>query len=160
MLSQTFVGRAGHNNIGHDAIGLNGFSIRRVIARNRQFDAITARQACMKASGKAMGTMVPMIKGEKPYDAAAVKAVLDADSAACAKWAEFWPADSMTSKAKKTRAAEAIWKDPKGFEAAGGAFYKAFTELSATTDEAGFKAKFPALGASCGGCHEKFRGPE
>ena len=123
-------------------------------------DAITARQTCMKASGKAMGTMVPMIKGEKPYDAAAVKAVLDADSAACAKWSEFWPADSMTSTTLKTRALPAIWTDQKGFEAAGGAFYKAFTELAATTDEAGFKAKFPALGAACGGCHEKFRAPQ
>ena len=122
-------------------------------------EAITARQTCMKASGKAMGTMVPMIKGEKPYDAAAIKAVLDADGAACAKWAEFWPEDSKTSTALKTRALPAIWSDPKGFEAAGGTYYKAFTELAATTDEAGFKAKFPALGAACGGCHEKFRAP-
>lgn len=123
-------------------------------------EAITARQACMKASGKAMGTMVPMIKGEKPYDVAAVKAVLDADGAACAKWAEFWPEDSKVGKAVKTRASEAIWTDKAGFEAASGAFSKAFTELAATTDEAGFKAKFPALGASCGGCHQKFRNPE
>ena len=123
-------------------------------------EAITARQACMKANGKAMGIMVPMIKGEAPYDAAAVKAALSAPEAACAKWAEFWPADSATSKTLKTRALPAIWTDPKGFEAAGGIEYKAFTELAATTDEAGFKAKFPALGAACGGCHEKFRAPE
>ena len=122
-------------------------------------EAITARQACMKANGKMMGTMVPMIKGEKPYDAAAVKAALGESEAACAKWGEFWPADSATSKTLKTRALPAIWTDPKGFEAAGGADYKAFTELAATTDEAGFKAKFPALGAACGGCHEKFRAP-
>ena len=115
-------------------------------------------QDCMKANGKAMGTMVPMIKGEAPYDAAAVKAALSTTEAACAKWAEFWPADSATSKTLKTRALPAIWTDPKGFEAAGGIEYKAFTEL-ATTDEAGFKAKFPALGAACGGCHEKFRAP-
>ena len=123
-------------------------------------EAITARQACMKANGKAMGTMVPMIKGEAPYDAAAVKAALSTTEAACAKWAEFWPADSATSKTLKTRALPAIWTDPKGFEAVGGIEYKAFTELAATTDEAGFKAKFPALGAACGGCHEKFRAPE
>ena len=122
-------------------------------------DAITARQACMKGNGKTMGVLVPIIKGEKPYDAAAVKAAMDAEGAACAKWSEFFPADSMTSKALKTRALEAIWKDPKGFEAAGNTYYKAFTELAATKDEAGFKAKFPALGAGCGGCHEKFRAP-
>ncbi len=122
-------------------------------------EAITARQACMKANGKMMGTLVPMIKGEKPYDAAAVKAALDGEGPACSKWAEFWPEDSKVGKAVKTRALDAIWTDPKGFEAAGNADYKAFTELAATTDEAGFKAKFPALGAACGGCHEKFRAP-
>jgi cytochrome c556 len=32
--------------------------------------------------------------------------------------------------------------------------------LKATTDEAGFKAAFPAVGAGCQGCHEKFRRPK
>jgi cytochrome c556 len=123
-------------------------------------EAITARQACMKANGKAMGVMVPMLKGEAPYDAASVKAALGVTEAACAKWAEFWPEDSKVGKAVKTRALPAIWTDPKGFEAVGNTEYKAFTELAATTDEAGFKAKFPALGAACGGCHEKFRAPD
>ena len=122
-------------------------------------DAIKARQTCMKANGAMMGVMVPIIKGEKPYDAAAVQAALGASDAACAKWNEFWPADSMTSTTMKTRVLEAIWKDPKDFEAKGNADYVAFTALKATTDEAGFKAKFPALGAACGGCHEKFRAP-
>ena len=121
--------------------------------------AITARQACMKANGAGMGVMVPMIKGEKPYDAAAVQAALGASGAACANWAEFWPADSMTSTTLKTRALDAIWKDAKTFEEKGNTEYAAFTALKATTDEAGFKAAFPALGAACGSCHEKFRAP-
>ena len=122
-------------------------------------DAIKARQACMKANGAMMGVMVPMIKGEKPYDAAAVQAALGGSETACANWNEFWPADSMTSKTLKTRALEGIWKDPKIFEEKGNADYAAFTALKATKDEAGFKAAFPALGAACGGCHEKFRAP-
>ena len=112
-------------------------------------DAIKARQACMKANGAGMGVMVPMIKGEKPYDAAAVKAATDAMGAACEKWSEFWPADSMTSTTLKPRATEAVWKDPKGFEAKSNAYYTAFTALAATKDEAGFKAAFPAVGAGC-----------
>ena len=123
-------------------------------------DAIAARQACMKANVTAMGTFVPIIKGEKPYDAAAVQAALGGQEKACANWAEFWPADAMTSKTLKTRALESVWKDTKGFEAAGGVYYTAFTALKATKDEAGFKAAFPALGAGCGGCHEKFRAPQ
>ncbi len=122
-------------------------------------DTIKARQACMKANGAGMGVMVPIIKGEKPYDAAAVGAALGAMDKACADWANFWSADSMTSTTLKTHALDAIWKDPKGFEAAGGTYYTAFTALKATKDEAGFKAAFGDLGKSCGGCHEKFRGP-
>jgi cytochrome c556 len=78
---------------------------------------------------------------------------------ACANWAEFWPADAKTSKTLKTHALEAIWTDPKGFEAAGGFYYNAEQALLATKDEASFKAKFGDLGKGCGGCHEKFRAP-
>ncbi len=120
-------------------------------------DAIKARQACMKANGAGMGVMVPIIKGAKPYDAAAVGAALDAMDKACADWANFWPADSMTSTTLKTHALEAIWKDPKAFEAASTSYYTAFTALKATKDEAGFKAAFGDLGKGCGGCHENFR---
>ncbi|MDE2447267.1 MAG: cytochrome c [Alphaproteobacteria bacterium] len=123
-------------------------------------EAIKARQACMKANGAAMGVMVPIIKGEKPYDAAAVQAALGGSEAACAKWSEFWPEDSKVGKDVKTRALEAIWTDAKTFEETSNAEYTAFTALKATTDEASFKAAFPALGAACGSCHEKFRAPQ
>ena len=122
-------------------------------------DAITARKACMKANGAGMGVMVPMIKGEKPYDAAAVHDALTKMGAACEKWTEFWPADSKTSTTLKVHALDAIWTDPKGFEEAGNTYYKAEQALLATTDEASFKVKFGDLGKACGACHEKFRGP-
>jgi cytochrome c556 len=122
-------------------------------------EAITARKACMKSHGAGMGVMVPIIKGEKPYDNAAVTEALGKMGAACANWNEFWPKDSMTSTTQKTNALEAIWKDPKGFEAAGTAYYNAEQALLATKDEASFKAAFGALGNGCKGCHEKFRAP-
>lgn len=120
-------------------------------------DSITARRACMKANNAGLGVMVSMFKGEKPYDAAAVKTALDTMGKACAAWDTFWPEDSKTSTTQKTRATDAIWKDKAGFAAAGEAAYKAETALAATTDEAGFKAAFPAVGAACGGCHKAFR---
>lgn len=122
-------------------------------------DAIKARQACMKANGAGMGVLVPIIKGEKPYDAAIVKAATDKMGSACDKWTEFWPADSMTSKTLKSRALENVWKDPKDFEGKGNTYYTAFTALAATEDEASFKAAFPAVGQACGACHEKNRAP-
>jgi cytochrome c556 len=146
------------------SLGLVAGAVSLVLSSGFSFangdDAIKARQACMKANGASMGVMVPMIKGEKPYDGAAIQTALAAVDTACAKWSESFPEDSMTSTTMKTKALEAIWKDPKGFEAAGGVYYKAFTELKATKDEASFKAAFPALGKGCGGCHEKFRAPD
>jgi cytochrome c556 len=111
----------------------------------------------MKANGAGMGVMVPMIKGEKPYDASAVKTALDTMGKACSAWDTFWPEDSKTSTTQKTHASDAIWKDKAGFAAAGEAAYKAETALGATKDEAGFKAAFPAVGAACAACHKAYR---
>jgi cytochrome c556 len=121
---------------------------------------IEDRQACMKASGKAMGVMVPMIKGEAAYDNAAIQAVLAENEAACAGWAGWWGEDTKAGGAVETWARDEIWSDMAGFEAAGAAYVKAFGAVKASADEAAFKAAFPALGASCQGCHEKFRRPK
>jgi cytochrome c556 len=48
----------------------------------------------------------------------------------------------------------------EGFKAAGEKAGAAVVALAATTDEAGFKAAFPAVGEGCKGCHEKFRRPK
>lgn len=123
-------------------------------------DAIKGRQACMKSHGAEMGVMGPMFKGEKPYDAAAIKAALDATSAACADWDKWWGEDTQKGETVETFAKPEIWTDAEGFKAAGGKWYEANTAVAAAADEAAFKAAFPALGESCGGCHEKFRRPK
>ena len=147
-MSKLFVGMAG---------ALLALSFGASLAMAGGDDSITARKACMKANGAGMGVMVAMIKGEKPYDAAAVKTALDTMGKACSAWDTFWPEDSKTSTTQKTHASEKIWEDKAGFAAAGEAAYKAETALAATTDEAGFKAAFPAVGAACGACHKAFR---
>ncbi len=123
-------------------------------------DTIKARQACMKSQGALMGVAVPIMKGEKTFDAAAVAAAFDAQGKACADWANFWGADTMKGEAAETYAKPEIWSDAAGFEAAGGASYKAMQALKASADEASFKAAFPAVGEACKGCHEKFRRPK
>ncbi len=123
-------------------------------------DAIKGRQGCMKAHGASMGVMVPMIKGEKPYDNAAIQAILTAEEAACADWAKWWGADTQKGETVETYAKAEIWTDAAGFEAAGGAWYKAYQGVKGSADEGAFKSAFPALGASCQGCHEKFRRPK
>lgn len=125
-------------------------------------DMIKARQDQMKANGKAMGELVKIMKGESPYDTAAVKAQLDAMGAAyqAAATAGAWSADSNNGATAETWAKPEVWTDAEGFKAAGEALGKAMADLGATTDEAGFKAAFPALGGACKGCHEKFRRPK
>jgi cytochrome c556 len=121
---------------------------------------IESRQACMKANGKAMGVMVPIVKGEAPYDNAAIQAALDAAGAACAGWAGWWGEDTKMGGAVETRAKDEIWSDAEGFKAAGAKYGEAFGAVKASADEAAFKAAFPALGGACQGCHEKFQAPK
>jgi len=123
-------------------------------------ESIKARQACMKANAKSMGVFVPVLKGEKPYDAAIVQSTLADVEAACGEWKDFWPVDSQTSATLKHQSADAVWADPKGLEEAIGNYKVAFSALKATKDEVGFKSAFPALGKACGGCHTKFRAAE
>lgn len=121
-------------------------------------DVVKARQACMKMGhGGLMGVAVPVMKGEKPYDAAAAAAAFDNDTKLCADWANFWTEDSFKGVTVKTHAKPEILTDKAGFEKAGNDAYTALQALKATSDEASFKAAFPAVGAACGACHEKFR---
>jgi cytochrome c556 len=124
-------------------------------------ETIKARKACMKEGhGAVMKVAVPIMKGEQPFDAAALKVAYDAEDKACADWDAFWSPDAKTGDKEKTNALPAIWENPDGFKAAGGKWYEAAQKLRATTDDAGFKAAFPAVGEGCKGCHEKFRKPE
>jgi cytochrome c556 len=123
-------------------------------------DAIKARQACMKANGGIMGVAVPMVKGEKPYDNAALQDAIGKMEAACADWGKWWGADTQKGETAETWSKAEIWTDTAGFEAAGGESYKAMQALKASADEASFKAAFPAVGGGCKGCHDKFRRPK
>ena len=125
-------------------------------------DQIKARQAEMKGNAKAIGALVAIMKGEAPYDAAVVKASLDAMAAgdAAAGEAHAWDASSLEGATAETWAKPEIWAEGSDIGDKYQAWVDARTALAATTDEAGFKAAFPALGNACGGCHEKFRRPK
>jgi cytochrome c556 len=123
-------------------------------------DLVKERQACMKAQGAAMGTFVPIMKGEKPFDAAVHKATFDTMGKACANWEKFFSADSQKPESVESWAKPEIWTDTKGFADVSGKAYAASEALKVVTDEAGFKAAFPAFGGGCKGCHEVFRKPK
>jgi cytochrome c556 len=123
-------------------------------------DLIKKRQDCMKAQGAAMGVFVPVMKGEKPFDAAAHKAAFDTMGAACADWAKFFAPETAKGETLQTWAKPEIWSDPKAFEAVSMKAYAAGEKLKAATDDASFKAAFPDFGAGCKGCHEISRLPK
>ncbi|MDZ4740426.1 MAG: cytochrome c [Alphaproteobacteria bacterium] len=61
----------------------------------------------------------------------------------------------------KSRALPDIWTKPDQFKAAIEALSSALkTADAAAGDQAKFDAAFGALGKSCKGCHDQFRGPE
>ena len=125
-------------------------------------DQIKARQAEMKGNGKAIAALVAIMKGEAPYDAAVVKASIDAMAAgdAAAAEAKAWDASSMEGATIETWAKPEIWAEGSDIGAKYQAWVDARTAVAATTDEASFKAAFPALGKACADCHEKFRRPK
>lgn len=125
-------------------------------------ELITARQAEMKTNMKAMKALVSILKGETPYDAAAVKAaaqsITDAQSEGTAKG--VWDAATQNGATVNSGAKPEIWSDAAGFAAAWKKLDSAVATLAATSDETSFKAAFPALGAACKSCHETYRAAE
>jgi cytochrome c556 len=121
--------------------------------------AITARQDAMKANGGAMRTLTPIVRGEQPWNQqAAVQAATTLHNTANAVPGVF-PQGSGT-EAGKTDALPAIWANWSDFQAKAKTFESEsakLLQLAQAGDEAGFKAQFPAVGRSCGGCHETYR---
>lgn len=122
-------------------------------------DPIADRQALMKANGKALGSIAPIVKGEKDFDAALVMEALTklAEDAQKMDPAVLWPAGSETGG--ETTSAPAIWEDPAAFQAAIDKFQAdtAAAVAAAPADLDALKAQFGAVASNCGGCHEKFR---
>ena len=144
------------------AIGVGIIGAGAGFAAGTADDMINARQAEMKVNMKAMKDLVSMLKGETKYDTAAVqaaaKSISDAQAEGVAK--DVWNASSQTGATVKSGAKPDIWTDQAGFADAWKNLDTAVAALNASTDEASFKAAFPALGGACKGCHEKFRQAE
>jgi cytochrome c556 len=123
-------------------------------------DPIADRKALMKANGKAAGVLAAIVKGEQPFDAAAVLAALttlkeDADKLD-AQAAALFPAGSDKGD---TTASPKIWQDWAGFEAKIDGFK---TDADAAVaappaDADGVKVALGKIGQNCQSCHETFR---
>ncbi|MBV9290409.1 MAG: cytochrome c [Hyphomicrobiales bacterium] len=120
-------------------------------------EAIKERRALMKANGDATKPVVPMMKGQAPFDLATVQKALKTYLNAAEKMPALFPPDSKTGD---THALPAVWEDDN--KADMDARFKklgetATADLDKIKDEASFKATMPDIYKVCGGCHEKYR---
>lgn len=122
--------------------------------------SIEQRQAAMKLNGASMKTIVPIARGDAPWNAAAAIPALEALLSSGRATAAMFPQGSGPESGLRTRALGAIWQRWAEFEAVGKAqadAAEAMLVAARANDEAAFKRAFPALGRPCATCHEAFR---
>lgn len=126
-----------------------------------QQDKVKEAQDIMKANGRALGGVLsPMVKGEKPYDQAAVDAALRQLDDTARKLPTMFPESTkgMKPEGSDYSSSPKIWEDKAGFDAKIASFAKAVTEAKAKIkDLDSLKATMPGIGRECSGCHETYR---
>ena len=123
-------------------------------------DPIQERQALMKERGKIAGELSKVVKGEVPYDAAAVLTALQKLQANAEKFHAdvdtLFPAGSDTGD---TTAAPRIWEDMAGFKTVEDKYLANVKAAAAAApaDADALKAQFNTIGGDCGTCHQSYR---
>jgi cytochrome c556 len=120
-------------------------------------DAVKYRQSSLTVMGTHFGRIGAVVKGEKPYDKAAVEAdVAVVEMMSKLPWSAF-PAGSDTANSK---AKPEIWKEQDKFKAASEKMQEEVGKLSVAAksgDLNTIKSAFGATGQSCKACHDNFR---
>jgi cytochrome c556 len=137
-------------------VGTLLLSVGAVVA---QQDLVNQAQAQMKGNGRNAGALGAMAKGDKPYDQATVDAALAQFEDTVKKFPTLFPVSIKGMKAEGDYSASPkVWEDKAGFDAHVATFAKAVTDAKASIKDLDtLKAAMPAIGKSCGGCHETFR---
>ncbi|MER8845234.1 MULTISPECIES: c-type cytochrome [Mesorhizobium] len=121
-------------------------------------DPILDRQALMKERGKIVGGLSKVVKGEEPFDAAAVLTQLQALQAN----AEKFDVEALFPKGTDsgdTTAAPKIWEDVAGFKAAEDKYLADVKAAvaAAPADVDALKTQIGTIGSDCGTCHQGYR---
>jgi cytochrome c556 len=122
-------------------------------------DAAKDTQAMMKANGKNAGALTAMVKGEKPYDQAAVDAAFVQFTETAKKFPTLFPASMKGMKLNGDYdASPKVWDDKAGFDEHAASFAKTVDEVKGKVkDLETLKVNLPLVGKQCGGCHETYR---
>lgn len=125
--------------------------------------AVEARHAQMKLIAYHTGLLGAMAKGEMDYDAASAEnAATNLHAAAGMARDPLWIEGTEQGTVEGSRAKAEIWSDPAEFDEKFMALETASAEMidAASTDVESLRAAMGAIGQSCKGCHETYRGPE
>jgi cytochrome c556 len=116
-------------------------------------------QTTMKATGRAMGGLAAMIKGEKPYDQATVNTSLTQLEETAKKLPTMFPDSIKGVKIEGDyHSSPKIWEDKAGFAAKIDSFAKVAAEAKGKIkDLDSLKATVSVIGKECSGCHETYR---
>lgn len=120
-------------------------------------DAVKYRKAALSVMGTHFARVGAVVKGERPYDKAAVEAdVAVVEMMSKLPWSAFPPgSDTADSKAKPE-----IWKEQEKFQAASEKMQSEIAKLSVAAksgDLGSIRTAFGATGQSCKACHDNYR---
>ncbi len=125
--------------------------------------AVQARKGLMDMNQINAGVLFGMAQGKRDYDADVAKAAAgNIVLLASINQSDLWPEGTdATALPGQTRALPAIWANYPDIEEKAKAWLAAAqaTEAAAGNGLEALQAAIPALGASCKGCHDDYRGP-
>lgn len=125
-----------------------------------QQDVAVQQQNLMKSQGRSMyAVMLKMVKGETPYDQAAVNAALTALEADVGKIPTVFTSNPKVDVVDATfGSSQKIWQSKADFDAKVPPVTKTIAEVKGTVkDAASLKVAFDAIQAKCTDCHETYR---
>lgn len=130
------------------------FSVSAVMA---QQEAVKTREDLMKQNNDHAKAVVQMMRGQAPFDAAAVDAAFKQWADTAQKLPGLFPDNSKTGG--DNRASPRIWTNKSDFDAKAAAFAKAVAENhdKAKSSLDGLKVAIPAVGKTCDDCHKEYR---
>ena len=141
-------------------IGIVGALLLGVGAVMAQQDVAVQQQNQMKTQGKSMyGLFAKVIKGETPYDQAAIDAAMTELAATVTKIPVVFTPNPKEDVANATfGSSQKIWQNKADFDAKVPPVVKAIADVKGKIkDTASLKVAFDSIQAKCTDCHETYR---